>query len=43
MTIYGAVAGGLGDSLGNLFRHPEERKRFARVCRWCPVIIRLRS
>lgn len=31
MTIFGAVAGGEGDSLKNLSLHPEEGKRYARV------------
>ncbi|KAI4137344.1 MAG: hypothetical protein L6R39_007340, partial [Caloplaca ligustica] len=31
MTIFGAVAGGEGDSLKNLSRHPEEGKRYARL------------
>ena len=33
MTIYGAVAGGEGDTLQNLFRDPKEGERFAQVSR----------
>lgn len=31
MTIYGAIAGGEGDTLENLFRHPKEGERLAQV------------
>lgn len=43
VAIYGAVAGGHGDTLENLSRNPEEGRRWARVRIQCKVINGLKS